>query len=69
MWFLVNKIVVSGKQFCGFYLDKILFFILFYLKSAPEYNLSICITISILVCYVNRLKELSRLFDFFFSSN
>ena len=27
---------ISGKQFCGFYLDKILFFILFYLKSGTR---------------------------------
>ena len=35
----------------------------------PEYNFNMCITISILVCYVKRLKELSRHFDSFFSSN
>ena len=38
-------------------------------NQASEYNLNGCITISILVCYVKRLKELSRHFDYFFSSN
>ena len=38
-------------------------------NQAPEYNLNICLTISILACYVKRLKKLSRLFNLFLSSN